>query len=57
MKTNPPLLSFDKTLFNQYVEIVRSRFIRQHIILSDSLLASATSLIKELKTAYDLKAE
>lgn len=57
MKTNPPLLSFDKTLFNQYVELVRSRFIRQHIILSDSLLASATSLIKELKTAYDLKAE
>ncbi|HWI93288.1 MAG TPA: hypothetical protein VNT20_18545 [Flavisolibacter sp.] len=57
MKTNPPLLSLDNAMFNQYVELVRSRFIRQHISLSDSLLASATSLIKELETAYSLKAE
>lgn len=57
MKTNPPLLSIDKTLFNQYIELVRSRFLRQHISLSDSLLASATSLINELKTAYRLEDE
>jgi len=26
-KTNPPLLSYDKTLFNEYLEMVRSRFL------------------------------
>jgi len=57
MKTNPPLLSVDKTLFNQYIELIRSRFLGHQIILSDSLLNSATGLIKELKTAYHLKDE
>jgi aspartyl/asparaginyl-tRNA synthetase len=57
MKTNPPLLTVDKTSFNKYVELVRSRFFQEHIRLSDSLLASATVLIKELQTAYKLKDE
>jgi len=55
MSTNPPLLSVDKKLFNQYVELVRSRFVGKHISLSDSLLTSATKLIKELKSTYNLK--
>jgi hypothetical protein len=55
MKTNPPLLTVDKISFNQYVELVRSRFLQEHIRLSDSLLSSATILIKELETAYKLK--
>lgn len=57
MKTNPPLLSVDKTLFNQYIELVRSRFLRSRITLSDSLLNSATVLIKELKNTYNLENE
>jgi hypothetical protein len=57
MKTNPPLLSVDKTLFNQYIELVRSRFLRSNIILSDSLLNSATMLIRELKNTYKLQNE
>jgi len=55
MKTNPPLLSFDKTLFNEYIELVRSRFIHTNISNADSLLTSATLLVKELREEYSLK--
>jgi hypothetical protein len=55
MKTNPPLLSYDKTLLNQYIELVRSRFIRRsNIADADSLLKQASVLIKILKTEYSL---
>lgn len=58
MKTNPPLLSYDKTFFNQYVELVRSRFIRtSNIVNADSLLNSASVLIKDLMEEYELKNE
>jgi hypothetical protein len=54
IKTNPPLLSYDKTLINQYVELVRSRFMHQNVALADSLLRQASELIRELKEKYDL---
>lgn len=55
MKTNPPLLSGDKTLFNQYVELVRSRFLRtSNVAYADSGLQQATVLIGELKKEYNL---
>jgi hypothetical protein len=53
-RTNPPLLSYDKVLFNEYVELVRSRFMRSNVIIADSLLSQSTRLIQELKDKYDL---
>ena len=58
INTNPPLLSTDKILFNQYVELVRSRFMRSSNIASaDSLLQSASELIKALRKEYRLEGE
>ena len=54
IKTNPPMLSNDKVLFNQYVEMVRSRFLKTQANLGDSLLRHATFLINVLKTEYNL---
>jgi hypothetical protein len=51
--TNPPVLSDDKTLMNQYVELVRSRFIRiYNVAYSDSLLKQADILLDELEKTY-----
>jgi hypothetical protein len=56
MKSNPPLLSNNKALFNQYIELVRSRFFRRVIVGdADSTLNLANSLISELKKEYHLK--
>ena len=55
LQSNPPLLSHDKTLFNQYVELVRSRFMRTNVLYADSLLHQASVLIHELKKEYKLK--
>ena len=54
MLSNPPLLSYDKTLFNQYVELARSRFMHTNVLLADSLLNQSNKLIKELEQKYDL---
>lgn len=55
-KKTPPLLSYDKTLFNQYIEMVRSRFMRQtNVAYADSLLNQASKLIHELKNDYELE--
>ena len=52
--TNPPLLSYDKTLMNQYVEMVRSRFIRLFdVAYSDSLLKQANIVLAELKKEFN----
>jgi hypothetical protein len=52
--TNPPLLSYDKTLMNQYVEMVRSRFIRAFdVAYSDSLLKQANIVLAELKNEFN----
>ena len=50
--SNPPLLSYDKDLFNQYVEMVRSRFMRTNVLIADSLLKQGDLLIKHLNTVY-----
>jgi hypothetical protein len=57
VRSNPPLLSYDKTLFNQYVELVRSRFMHYNVEYADSLLKQATLLIDELKKKYNLDNE
>jgi hypothetical protein len=52
IKKNPPLLNTDKILFNEYVELVRSRFMHTKVSYADSLLAQAGVLIKELNKEY-----
>jgi hypothetical protein len=57
-KSNPPLLSNDKILFNQYVELARSRFLKVYnIAYADSIIRQGSLLIDELKTQYRLKDE
>jgi hypothetical protein len=56
-QSNPPLLSYDKTLINQYVELIRSRFLHNNVMLADSLMNQSTKLIKELKEKYNLNQE
>jgi hypothetical protein len=56
VRTNPPLLTYDKAILNQYVELVRSRLAlltTQHV--ADTLLLRATDLIRNLKEEYDIK--
>ncbi|HEY2583499.1 MAG TPA: hypothetical protein VGI43_16930 [Mucilaginibacter sp.] len=57
IKTNPPLLSVDKILFNQYVEMVRSRFLRNQAASADTLKHHEIELIGVLKKEYDLTDE
>jgi len=58
MRSNPPLLNYDKVLFNQYVELARSRFLRQYnIAYSDSLIHKASYLMNDLKKEYNLNNE
>jgi hypothetical protein len=54
IRTNPPLLSYDKSLINEYVEMVRSRYIKLQLSAADSLLSSANRLLANLKTEYKL---
>ena len=56
-KTNPPLLSYDKTIFNEYVEMVRSRFLATKLAKGDTLLHRATELIRLLRKKYNLESE
>jgi hypothetical protein len=55
MQTTPPLLSNDKTVFNQYLELVRSRFMHSKVRGADTLLLHSVSLIDDLKKEYHLK--
>jgi hypothetical protein len=55
IQTNPPLLSSDKVVFNQYLELVRSRFMHSKIRDADTLLAHSVLLIADLKKEYHLK--
>ena len=53
ISANPPLLSHDKTLFNEYIELVRSRFIRtSNVAYSDSLLKQANIVLDDLNKEY-----
>jgi hypothetical protein len=53
--SNPPLLSTDKTIFNQYLEMVRSRFIPSKLRSADTLLVRATAIIEDLQNEYHQK--
>ncbi len=58
IRSNPPLLNYDKVLMNQYVELVRSRFMHvNNVALADSLFKQSGKLIQELKEKYDLDSE
>ena len=57
IKTNPPLLNTDKVLFNQYVEMVRSRFLDRKIVFATDILNHADTLITALKKKYDVEEE
>ena len=54
MQTNLPLLSTEKTIFNQYLELVRSRFMHSKVRDADTLLVHATELIHDLRKEYHL---
>jgi hypothetical protein len=56
-KTKPPLLNYDKILFNEYVELVRSRFFDRKVLAADSLLNRANELISLLNKKYGLQDE
>jgi len=47
--SNPPLLTYDKTIFNVYEELVRSRFFNRKVSAADTLYEHAVSLIRDLK--------
>jgi len=57
IKTKPPLLSYDKTLFNQFVELVRSRFFDRKLAMANAILHNAAEIIGDLKKQYELKDE
>ncbi|HZY35875.1 MAG TPA: hypothetical protein VFE53_04460 [Mucilaginibacter sp.] len=57
IRTNPPLLSTDKVVFNQLIELVRSRFLRSQAQYADSLRHHAFVLIGALKNEYKLEDE
>ena len=50
-----PLLTYDKGIFNQYVELIRSRFLDRKIIEAGILLKSATKLIADIKKEYHIE--
>ncbi len=49
INTNPPLLTYDKTIFNEYEELARSRFFNRKVSAADTLYKHAVSLIGDLK--------
>jgi hypothetical protein len=56
-RSNPPLLTTDKILFNQYVELARSRFMHINVTIADSSIKQANILLKELKEEYQIENE
>jgi hypothetical protein len=53
--TNPPLLTSEKSLFNQYAELVRSRSMGNMAAPADSLLQHASKLIISLRKEYHIE--
>lgn len=53
LESEPPLLTYDPILFNQYMELVRSRNIKNKVNEAKVLLHEASMLIKELKNQYE----
>jgi len=57
IKTSPRLLNYDKVLFNEYVEMARSRTFSRKVDAAEVLLTHATALIDALKKEYKLDKE
>ena len=55
IKTDPPLLTRDKILFNEYAELCRSRNIKQQLTNAKNALQLASKIIEGLKKEYHLK--
>ena len=55
IRTNPPLLTFDKTIINEYAELCRSRNLRPQLKNANDALALATEIISQLTKQYHLK--
>lgn len=55
IKTNPPVLTFDKTVFNEYAELCRSRNLRTQLKNANDALSLATEIIAQLTKQYHLK--
>jgi hypothetical protein len=55
MNTNPPVLTFDKTVFNEYAELCRSRNLRTQLKNANDALSLATEIIAQLTKQYHLK--
>jgi hypothetical protein len=55
IKSNPPLLDNDVVKFNQFMEMIRSRFLKQYVIYSTDALKQAKVLMKILQQEYHLK--
>ena len=54
IKTNPPLLNKDPAVFNQYLEMVRSRRMADRLKDLKELQLLAIELLGELKKEYEL---
>lgn len=54
INTNPPLLSYDKTTFNEYAEWCRSRNLKQQQLNAEDAFQLATDLIVNLKKEFHL---
>ena len=55
INTNPPLLTDEKIIFNEYAELCRSRNLKQQLQNTKMALSMATAIIEELKNEYHLK--
>lgn len=52
LKSNPPLLTYDRTLFNEYIELVRSRFLPRMVSRMKDALKYNNKLLGDLKDEY-----
>ena len=55
IRTSPPLLTFDKTIINEYAELCRSRNLRPQLKNANDALILATEIIIQLTKQYRLK--
>lgn len=55
ISSSPPLLTYDKTIFNQYLELVRSRNLKAKVSQAKIVLTVAIELIDGLKEEYHIE--
>ncbi len=52
LKSGPPLLTYDPTVFNEYLEMVRSRFLPRLVRSMKMVLTCNTKLLGDMKKEY-----